>query len=277
MIQSTFAKLLFVQIILSTISIYIFYKINQKIFSNKISLINSYIFSLLPLNIYSAGQISSITLQVFLSLLFLLLLFNLAEYQTKRKILTFSLISGLLILTRGEFILIYAITLLYLLTKNKIKIINITIIALCTLLVVSPYLIRNYNTFNQIFIVKALGFNLWKGNNEFSSVEGYGDFNLGFYKMLTTHDAKNPNFKNLNDKIESLNKDKFYELNKDKIFLKQATKNLNDNPLSYLTLFFKKMVSFYFIDLNSSHSLYYNFFHFFPVLVIGIFSFPGLI
>ena len=117
--------LILVQIILSTISVYIFYKINQKIFSNKISLINAYIFSLLPLNVYAAGQTSSITLQIFLSLLFLLLLFNLAEYQSKKKVLIFSLVAGLLILTRGEFILIYAITLLYLLIKNKIKIINI--------------------------------------------------------------------------------------------------------------------------------------------------------
>ena len=181
--------------------------------------------------------------------------------------------------------MIYAITLLYLLIKNKIKVISIITIALCTLLVISPYLIRNYNSFNQIFIVKALGFNLWKGNNYFFSVEGGGDFNLGFYKTalidskrnIKNPNFKNPIFKNLNDKIDSLNKDRFYELNKDKIFLNQAIKNLKDKPLNYLTLFFKKILSFYFIDLNSSHLLYYNFFHFIPVLIIGIFSFPGLI
>ena len=207
--------LIFIQIILSTISVYIFFKINQKIFTKKTSLINSYIFSLLPLNIYSASQTSSITLQIFLSLLFLLFLFSLAEHQTKKKNLIFSLISGLLILTRGEFILIYAITLLYLLIKNKIKVISIITIALCTLLVISPYLIRNYNSFNQIFIVKALGFNLWKGNNYFFSVEGGGDFNLGFYKTalidskrnIKNPNFKNPIFKNLNDKIDSLNKE----------------------------------------------------------------------
>ena len=157
--------LIFIQIILSTISVYIFFKINQKIFTKKISLINSYIFSLLPLNIYSAGQTSSITLQIFLSLLFLLFLFSLAEHQTKKKILIFSLISGLLILTRGEFILIYAITLLYLLIKNKIKVISIITIALCTLLVISPYLIRNYNSFNQIFISLLNGHSSYHTNN----------------------------------------------------------------------------------------------------------------
>ncbi len=59
------------QILLSVISIYIFYKINEQFFSSKISIINSFIFSLFPLNIYGVTQTSSITLQIFLSLLFL--------------------------------------------------------------------------------------------------------------------------------------------------------------------------------------------------------------
>ena len=82
---SLLSFLIFFQIILSTISVYIFYRINQKIFSNKISLINSFIYSFIPLNIYSVGQTSSITLQVFLSLLFILLFISLTENQSKKK------------------------------------------------------------------------------------------------------------------------------------------------------------------------------------------------
>ena len=63
------------QTILGTYSVYIFYKINLRLFSDKFSLINSFIFSVFFLNIYMIGQISSITLQVFLSILFLYLLF----------------------------------------------------------------------------------------------------------------------------------------------------------------------------------------------------------
>ena len=273
---------IFTQIILSTISIYIFYKINQKIFSDVYSLISASIFSFFPLNIYAAGQTSSITLQIFLSLLFILLLFNLTEKQSKKEIIYLSLISGLLILTRGEFILIYGATLFYLFLKNKIKLINIFIIILCTFLVVSPYLIRNYNTFNQITVAKALGFNLWKGNNQLSTVEGYGDFNLGFYNVAEIRNEKNlnfknPIFKNLNDKINILKKDKFYEINKDSVFLEEALKNLNEDFLKYLKLFFKKILSFYFVDLSSTYLSYYSFLHFIPALVIGILSFPGLI
>ena len=256
--------LISIQIILSTISVYIFYQINKKLFSEKINLINSYIFSLFPLNIYAAGQVSSITLQIFLLLLFILFLFLLSEQKTKKNYLIFSLISGFLILIRGEFILIYAITLLYLFLKNKIKLTHLFFIFILTLSIASPYLIRNYITFNQVILVKSLGYNLWKGNNEFASVEGYEDIN-------------NPNFKNIKHKIEILKKDTFYELNRDHIFLNEGIQNINENPLNYLALFTKKTLSFYFFNIKSSYPNYYHLIHFIPAILIGTLSIPGLI
>ena len=123
---------------------------------------------------------------------------------------------------------------------------------------------------------------MWKGNNQLATVEGYGDFNLGFYNVAEISNKKNinfknPIFKNLNEKVNTLKRDKFYEINKDSIFLKEALKNLNENPFEYLKLFFKKVLSFYFIDLNSTYLSYYSFLHFIPALIIGILSFPGLV
>ena len=256
--------LIFIQIILSTASIYIFYTINKKLFSEKINLINSYIFSLFPLNIYAAGQISSITLQVFLLLLFILFLFLLTEKKSKKNFIIFSLISGFLVLIRGEFILIYAITLLYLFLKNKIKLIHLITIFALTLIVVSPYLVRNFITFNQVILVKSLGYNLWKGNNKFATVEGYENIN-------------NPNFENIKNKVEILEKNVFYELNKDRIFLNEGMKNINNDPLNYMVLFIKKTLSFYLFNIKSSYPNYYHLIHFIPLVIIGIFSVPGTI
>ena len=64
-------SIFFIQIVLSTYCIYLFYEINKNFFSNKLSLISSTIFSLFPLNVYACGQVSSINLQIVLSLLFL--------------------------------------------------------------------------------------------------------------------------------------------------------------------------------------------------------------
>lgn len=251
------------QIILGTYSIYVFYKINLYLFSHKLSLINSFIFSIFPLNIYMVGQLSSITLTVFLSLIFLDLLFMTIKKNTLKNIIFLSIISGLLIITRGEFILIFASIIFFVILKKKINPPNILKIILITSLVISPYMIRNYLHFNQIMLTKSLGFNLWKGNNELSSVQGYEEY-------------KNLNFKELEFKLNSLEKNKRYELNRDELFLSEAKKYLAQDPLRYLNLFFKKIFSFYFVDLNSTYPNYYNFIHFFPVVLFSILSFPGL-
>ena len=132
------------------------------------------------------------------------------------------------------------------------------------LLVISPYVIRNYIHFNQIIVVKSLGYNLWKGNNQLSKVEGYGKFEIN-------------EFKNLYDKVKNINEDKYYEINWDNIFLSEAQNNIEKSQPIYAKLFLKKLFSFYFIDLESSYPNYYNFFHIFPIIILSLLSFPSLI
>jgi len=109
-----------------------------------------------------------------------------------------------------------------------------------------------------------LGYNLWKGNNQLSKVEGYGKFEI-------------EEFKNLYDKVKSVNKDKYYEINWDNAFISEAKNNIQENPIVYTKLFFKKLFSFYFIDLESSYPNYYNFFHIYPIIILSLLSFPSLI
>ena len=136
-------------------------------------------------------------------------------------------------------------------------------IVIVTFLVISPYLIRNYVHFNQIFLVKSLGYNLWKGNNELSLVEGYENLDR-------------IEFANLQYQIINIEKNKYYEINRDNIFLEEAVNNLEKNSSRYLKLFLKKFFSYYFIDMNSSYPNYYNFFHIFPIILLSVLSFPGL-
>ena len=89
-------------------------------------------------------------------------------------------------------------------------------------------MIRNYVHFNQILLVKSLGYNLWKGNNELSLVQGYENF-------------ENYKFKKLESQLNNLKKNKYYEISRDNIFLNEAINNLTKNPLRYLNLFFKEL------------------------------------
>ena len=141
--------------------------------------------------------------------------------------------------------------------------INLIKVFIIVLLIISPYVVRNYIHFNKIFIVKSLGYNLWKGNNELSPPGGYE--NLRKFE-----------FNKLNDRLNKLEKNKFYEINRDKIFLYEAINNLRENSFHYFKLFSKKLFSYYFIDLNSNYPNYYNLFHVLPICLISILSFPGL-
>ena len=257
--QNYITLILSSQILLSSISIAIFYKINKIFFSQKISFYSSLLFSLFPLYIYSCGQISSISLQVFLTTLFFYFFFRLIEKRNFFQIFFFSLISGLLILLRGEFIVIIFFSFMYLLIFFKISFKKLLLIFLITLITISPYLVRNVNIFKTITITKTFGYNLWKGNNPNSNVEGS--------EFIDT---------NLQKEIDKISQDKFYQINLDKVFLDQAIENIAEEPGRYIILYLKKFLSFLLIDINSSYPNYFNPLHYVPILLLGITSLTGI-
>jgi len=248
------------QIFLSLLSVVIFYKINKLFFSQQISFFASLLFSLFPLYLYACGQISSVTLQVFLTLLFLYFIFQFLKKRNFLSIFLLSFIGGLSILLRGEFVLILLISFLYLFFYFKITIKNILLMIIIILLTISPYLIRNIVVLDTITITKSLGYNLWKGNNPNSLVEGGVIID-----------------ESLRKEINNIPKDKFYGINFNKIFLDRATENIINDPIRYLTLFTKKFMSFLFIDIHSSRQDYYKPLHYLPVLVLAITSLIGII
>ena len=71
------------------------------------------------------------------------------------------------------------------------------------MIIVSPYLIRNYIYFEKIHIVNVKGFALWKGNNQSLKIEGFEKINQ---------------FEDIKLKLENIPYDNFYETKRDKIF-----------------------------------------------------------
>mgnify|MGYP000619119159 CR=1 FL=1 len=258
--QNYIQLILLSQVLLSSISVAVFYKLNKIFFSQKISFYSSLLFSLFPLHIYACSQISSITLQVFLTILFFYFFFEIPKRRNLLSIFLLSLVSGLLILLRGEFIVIFVLSFLYLLIFFKVQMKSILLMVLITLIIISPYLVRNILVFNSVTITKSFGYNLWKGNNPNSIVEGSVFLN-----------------KNLQKQIENIPNDEYYQLNLDKVYLDEAIKNIKEEPKRYLILFVKKATSFLFIDIKSSQPNYYNFLHYLPVLLLGATSLIGIV
>ena len=118
---------------------------------------------------------------------------------------------------------------------------------------------RNYDNFNQLVLTKSFGFNLLKGNNPYASAEGSTSFISEFY-----------NQKNI--KIKS---DNNYEINLDNFYRDEAFNIIIKNPIDYIKLYFLKIFTFLFIDLNSSYPNYYNPLNVLPKLFLGILAFFG--
>tara|TARA_B100000029_G_C17460337_1_gene918279 strand:- start:210 stop:1223 length:1014 start_codon:yes stop_codon:yes gene_type:complete len=259
--QSYVLLVLLSQAFLASVSVAIFYKINKFFFSNKISFFGSLLYSIFPLHLYACSQISSITLQTFLTILFFYFFFQIIEKRNIKLIFLISFIGGLLILLRQEFVAVLALSIIYLFIFKKITIKKILVILVIALLTISPYLIRNILIFDTITITKTTGYNLWKGSHpKAEGIEG--------------SEIKNDNLK---EKINKIPKDKLYGLNYDNLFFKEALVNIKKDPERYFALFFKKAISFLLIDIKSTDPRYYNFFHFVPVLFLGILSITGII
>ena len=251
--------ILFIQILLSGVSILIFYKINSLLFSKKISLISSYIFSFFPIYVYSSIQISSISIQIFLNLLFIFFTLKIMQKTIDYKIIIkLGVVSGLCILLRGEFILIFFFSLIFLKYTNLINFKNLCIIFLISLLTTSPYLVRNYINFEKITITKSFGYNLWKGNNVDSSVEG-SESSIAF----ETGEIK--------DKITELKKNNLYDFNYDKIFLDNAIGTIQDDPKLFIERYLKKFFSLTFLNLKSNYPGYYHPVNIIPIILLSIF------
>jgi len=254
------STIIIIQILLNLFSIYIFFKIIKNFFDNRDSLLITIIYAFFPALIFSSVQISSSTLQIFLILCFFYFLLENFLKSKKLSVINFSIISGMLILTRGEFVVFYILAISYFFIFKEKKFKNLIVSLIVTLLIISPYLIRNYKNFNTVVLTKSFGYNLLKGNNQNFKVEG---------DVVIINKIR----ENLNIKI-----DNNFEINLDNIYRDEAIKYIKENPGIFVQNYFKKVFSFLFINLNSSYDNYYNPFHIIPKAIISLCAlFSGII
>ena len=257
-----------IQLIMSVFSIYLIQKIFEEIFTLKESYLGTVIFTLFPLNIYAVSQISSITLQILLINLFLLSFIQFFKKKNFYNTLILSISSALLILLRGEFFVFVIFSLIFAAFKKR-KILKILFTGMLILLLVSPYIYRNYNIFGVVTITKSSGYNLLKGNHPNTVVEGTGMF--GAVEKIIPDVAKELNALTAMGPIPK------HDLLKDKILLNQALVYIKADPIKYLKLYFQKLFSFIFIDFNSSYPNYYSIFHLLPKILLSITTILGIV
>ena len=261
--QNYISLVLYSQALFAALSIVLFYKLNKLFFSNKTSLYGSLVFSFFPLYLYACSQVSSISLQVFLTITFLYFFFLITKKKKIIYLLFFSFISGLLILLRGEFWFIYILSITYLFIFLKIPLKKIMLIFLITSITTSPYLIRNFLIFEKVTVLNSFGYNLWKGNHPYAKENS---FVAG--SMIVNE--------NIMKKTDSIKIDNFYRIHWDKVFLNEAVKNIKSDPVGHFIFYIKKAIFFVLIDFKSTALNYWNPFHYIPLMLIGIGSIFGI-
>ena len=245
------------QSIMAILSAYYFYKLLNIFFSEKISFFCYLIFLSFPLNIYAVAQISSIVLQMTFFIIFLYYSIIFLKEEKFKYIYYVSILAGFLILLRGEFIAIYFVFSLIALKK---KFSNFIILMIIPLIIISPYLKRNLDIFDKFTITKSFGYNLWKGNNNLSRIEGNSDIFP----------------KNLDNDLKNINDTQKYDLIRDNIFKKHAFENIFNDPKKYIYMFIKKILAFMFFDPTSTYPNYFSPIHIIPKIILSITTIFGI-
>ncbi len=247
------------QILISSLTIYIFYKLIRQFEDKNFSIIITLIFSLFPLNVWIVSQISSITVQIFLIVSFFFLVVRFQQTDRFKFLFFFSVVSAFLILTRGEFLLFYFLTIFYFFIFIRKKFSSIVVSLVIAILIISPYLYKNYNIFNELILTKSFGYNLLKGNNPNFKVDGDAYF-------------LEDQFKNISSSIKPNNE---FEIQLDDIYKDKAINYIKSDPTKYTIFYIKKVISFLFFDIRSTYPNYYNVFHLLPKLILSILTLVG--
>ncbi len=265
------------QSLMAILSSYIFFKVCRIFLNQNFSLIALTIFSFYPIFLFASSQISSINLVIFLNLLFIYSVLNFKSFYF------IGIVAGLGLLVRGEFILLYLLSLIYLFILKKYDLKKIIYTLIISLLIISPYLYRNYVVFNKIVITNSTGYVLWRGNNSISTVDSiYADrviqeMELNNKKKNNNEFLINDEFKKIYKKLNEVKFNKKYEVYRDKIFFEQAKENIFNDPGRYINLYFKKFFSYLFFNLNSIYPNYYNPLSIIPEIIVSIIGFIGIL
>lgn len=260
----TVKLILFFQCLFSGISIFFFYKILLNLFNERYAVLFSLIYFLIPLNFYSATQISSVSFQISIFIFFLYYYLN---TQTNLQFIILGIFSGLAILIRGEFWLLFLVLTFYKIILSKLNLTKLFLLIFITSLIISPVIIRNYIVFDKFVLTQSSGYNLWRGNSLSKNING---------ENIETYEIEKGKKKIQNQLIE-LNEIEKYEIYLDKLYFDIAKENIFDDPIKYIVHYINKFFAYSFFNFFSNYPNYFHPLIIFPEIIISFFGLLGFL
>jgi len=217
---------LLIQIFISIISVWLIYKITSKIFSRKIGLLSALLYAIdIPQALYTVYLLTD-TLFVLLFLAAIYFLCNIMKKNGLTSICISAIFLGLATLVRPISFLFPFIVVFFILVfsnlKLKKRLVYSLLFIICSIITISPWLLRNYSKY---------------GEAKLSSISGY---NLLFYNVADTEmhktgkpiDLINKNFYALAIK-QGMDTTDMYSFRNSQIFSNIATHYIKENFIFY--------------------------------------------
>ena len=261
---TTVKLILFFQCFFSGISIFFFYKILLNLFNERCAVIYSLIYFLIPLNFYSATQISSVSFQISIFIFFLYYYLN---AQTNFQFIILGIFSGLAMLIRGEFWLLFLILTFYKIIIGRINLIKFFFLIFITFLIISPTIIRNYFVFDKFVLTQSTGYNLWRGNSLSKNING---------ENIETNEIERKK-EEIKNKLIELNEIEKYEIYLDKLYFNIAKLNILNNPIEYVGHYINKFFAYSFFNFFSNYPNYFHPLIVLPEIIISLFGILGIL
>lgn len=214
-----------IQSILSSLTNVILFLFCVQFINYKVGIISSLIFTFWPPFVVYSGIICSETLYTFLLSVFIFLFLRSKSYVSS---ILLGVLLGVINLTRSTivFYTVFLVAYYIILKINHEKILRVVIMTIVSFIVVLPWTLRNWYTFNRFLLINtAAGELFWSGTN----LEWDG---------ICKHN-RDENFFEKFGRIQN-------PVDRDKELFKEGIKNILRSPIGFLKLSVKKFYRFWF-------------------------------
>jgi 4-amino-4-deoxy-L-arabinose transferase-like glycosyltransferase len=259
-----YLSLLIIQTILSSLTALNIYYTGLWLFGRKTGLIAGIGVAIYPVFIISStSSFYPVTIDIFLISLIVLLAIKIKENENLVYPFAAGIIIGISGLSIPQIIAFYPFIILWLfISKTPFILRKSAIIAIMTVLMLSPWLIRNYSIHSKFLISTNGGFNFWLGNNPFTTGIGW-EIDEKAYRLYTGNQpvdnsifAEVPDRTLYPDAFKSFLKKRtnaslpkevaenitnLSEANIDSLLFKAGLKYIVENPSAYIKRSFKKI------------------------------------
>ena len=250
------------QVFMSSVTCIFIFEIARRMFDNKTGILVSLLVALHPgLAMYS-GRPHPFTLDTLLFTVTFLMLLRVRDKLNIKDFLLLGTAYGLSLLTRTTILFFLPLAFIYLFFntcyKKRISF-YFALSFIMALLIISPWLIRNYSVLHKWVFIQKSGEVFWRGNNPNASGTSY---TLDGKPMIYTAP------KTFLSKVYDSD-----EIEQDRLFWGQGLDFIKHYPLSFLILTMKKFYYFWYFSPNSGFEYPKLYLYVYKILYIPAFLF----